>query len=70
MQQIDEERIRERAKAIWEREGKPDGRADAHWEMAQEEIAIEDNPALTLSPTPVAAGEVAADGTEAAEGHG
>ena len=67
MQQIDEDRIRGRAHAIWEREGKPDGRADAHWEMAREEIAIADNQALTLLPNPVAAGKVAANGTEDAE---
>ena len=67
MYQIDEERIRERATAIWEREGKPDGRAEVHWDMAREEIAIEDNQALTLLPNPIAAGKVAADGTEDAE---
>ena len=45
-------RIRQRAHAIWEHEGRPDGRADAHWELASEEIAIEDNYRATLKPNP------------------
>jgi hypothetical protein len=62
----DDDRIRARAQHIWEREGKPDGRAEAHWEMAREEIAIEDNQSLTLLPNPVADGkEFASDGDEA-----
>jgi hypothetical protein len=62
----DEDRIRARARQIWEREGTPDGRAEAHWEMAREEIAIEDNQSLALLPNPAADGkEFAADGDEA-----
>lgn len=47
-----EERIRQRAHAIWEREGRPEGRHDANWELASEEIAIEDNYRATLKPNP------------------
>lgn len=36
-----EERVRERAREIWEREGKPDGRQEAHWAQAAEEIDAE-----------------------------
>ncbi|HZU89918.1 MAG TPA: DUF2934 domain-containing protein [Stellaceae bacterium] len=36
-----EQRIRERAYAIWEGEGRPAGRADAHWLQAEAEIAGE-----------------------------
>jgi hypothetical protein len=36
---IREERIRERAYFIWEREGRPDGRADEHWRRARAELA-------------------------------
>jgi hypothetical protein len=36
-----EERIRQRAYAIWEREGKPDGREAEHWEKAAAEIDAE-----------------------------
>jgi hypothetical protein len=34
-------RIRERAHGIWEREGRPEGRAATHWQMAAAEIAAE-----------------------------
>jgi hypothetical protein len=33
------ERIRERAQEIWEAEGRPDGRAEEHWLLAEAEIA-------------------------------
>ncbi|TNC61516.1 DUF2934 domain-containing protein [Rubellimicrobium roseum] len=33
-----EDRIRERAHEIWEREGRPEGRHDEHWRLATEEI--------------------------------
>lgn len=63
----DQERIRERAHRIWEREGRPDGRAAQHWEMAREEIAIEDNQNLATKPNPATEGKIYADGTEEAE---
>lgn len=47
-----EQRIRQRAHAIWEHEGRPEGRAEAHWDLAREEIAIEDNYRDTLKPNP------------------
>jgi Protein of unknown function (DUF2934) len=36
-----EERIRERAHQIWEREGKPHGRDAEHWQQAGAEIDAE-----------------------------
>jgi hypothetical protein len=36
-----EEIIRQRAHAIWEAEGKPEGKAIEHWQRAQVEIAAE-----------------------------
>jgi hypothetical protein len=36
-----EQRIRERAYCIWEREGRPVGRADAHWHAAKLELSTE-----------------------------
>ena len=33
-----EVRVRERAYAIWEREGYPDGAAEAHWLLAEAEL--------------------------------
>ncbi|MEA2933373.1 MAG: hypothetical protein QOD74_19 [Variibacter sp.] len=41
-----QERIRTRAYHMWEQEGRPEGRADAHWDMAAELTAIEDNQRL------------------------
>jgi hypothetical protein len=34
-----EQQIRIRAYQIWESEGRPDGRADAHWQRARDELA-------------------------------
>jgi hypothetical protein len=51
-----EERVRQRAHKIWQEEGCPEGRADAHWELARELVAIEENHAQTLKPNSAAAG--------------
>jgi len=37
-----EERIRARAHAIWEGEGRPEGREHEHWEQARRELEGED----------------------------
>jgi DUF2934 family protein len=37
-----QERIRERARAIWQHEGQPEGRHDEHWRQAEKEISAED----------------------------
>ena len=37
-----EERIRDRAYAIWESEGRPEGRAEFNWDQAKEIVALED----------------------------
>lgn len=37
-----EDRIRNRAHEIWQREGQPHGRHDDHWQKAREEIEAED----------------------------
>lgn len=42
MQGDREERIRRRAYEIWEREGQPEGRGEAHWAQACAEIDSED----------------------------
>lgn len=39
-----EDLIRDRAHAIWEREGRPEGAGDRHWEQARAEIAAEADP--------------------------
>ena len=33
-----EERVRVRAHAIWEREGRPDGGGEQHWVLAEEQL--------------------------------
>lgn len=63
-----EHRIRERAHRIWEEEGRPHGREDSHWEMASEQIAIEDNQRLATKPNPLAeADDSRAPGAEPVE---
>lgn len=37
-----EHRIRDRAYEIWEREGRPEGKAETHWAQAEAEIAAEE----------------------------
>ncbi len=39
--------IREAAYAIWEAEGRPDGRAEEHWRLAQENIAAGERISVT-----------------------
>jgi hypothetical protein len=63
-----DQRVRERAYRIWEDEGHPDGRADAHWEMARELVAIEENADTATKPVATAArGTRAAGGAEPVE---
>ena len=57
-----ESRIRERAHQLWEREGRPEGREAAHWDMAKEQITIEDTQRNATKPNPVAQGHPYADG--------
>jgi DUF2934 family protein len=37
-----EEKVRERAHAIWEREGRPQNAAEQHWSRAEEELRAEE----------------------------
>jgi hypothetical protein len=46
----DEDRIRQKAYALWVEQGRPDGRAEENWEKAKELVAIEDNQSSTLKP--------------------
>ncbi|KHK90893.1 DUF2934 domain-containing protein [Novosphingobium malaysiense] len=47
-----DQRIRERAHALWEQEGRPHGRHDAHWDQARQEI--EGNEAKPAAKRPAA----------------
>ena len=41
MSESREQAVRERAYALWEQDGRPDGRSVAHWSQAEMEIAVE-----------------------------
>jgi len=58
MQGDREERIRRRAYDLWEREGKPEGRGDAHWAQACAEIDEEDRTSAGASSTDADSGVV------------
>jgi hypothetical protein len=49
-----EERQRERAYAIWEREGRPEGGAERHWAEAEEELRAEEQGMSDPSAAPAA----------------
>jgi hypothetical protein len=37
-----DERIRERAYALWEQDGQPEGRAEEHWHQARSDVQAKD----------------------------
>jgi len=45
-----EQRIRERAHRMWLDEGRPEGKAEAHWELARMAVAFEDAQPQMLRP--------------------
>ena len=58
-----EDRIRDHAHAIWEREGRPAGRAEAHWSLAVAEVTEQARPSTARkakAPAKVAAATAAA----------
>lgn len=56
-----EHRVRERAHMIWEREGRPADRAEAHWSAATAEVAAESaKAAKPRTPRKVAAAKAEA----------
>lgn len=52
-----QERIRQRAHAIWEAQGHPEGLADEHWRQAEAELAETDSGEAL--PNPLASGAAA-----------
>ena len=46
-----EQRIRERAYAIWQSEDRPEGRHEEHWRQASEAIDREDSDARRFDPS-------------------
>jgi Protein of unknown function (DUF2934) len=47
-----EERVRERARRLWEEEGRREPLGERHLDMARELVAIEDNQKLATKPIP------------------
>jgi hypothetical protein len=61
-----EERIRERAYQIWEREGREEGSHGAHWQRAERELDEEEQEGGTETPrdeSPQIAGDASTEGT-------
>lgn len=50
MRQTNEEQVRARAYAIWEREGCPVGKADEHWQLAIKELEGQPSPKIDQGP--------------------
>lgn len=48
----DEQKVRDRAHAIWQAEGRPDGRHLDHWRQAQAEIEREKEAANSAAAAP------------------
>ena len=63
---IDEHRIRERAYGIWEREGRPANRAEAHWVLAAAQLTAETKPAAKPARRAAAAERIPAASVKAA----
>jgi hypothetical protein len=47
-----EERVRERARGLWQEEGCREPLGERHFDMARELVAIEDNQKLATKPVP------------------
>ncbi len=49
-----EHRVRERAYALWQSEGSPEGRADEFWDLARRQLEAEQDPDAPdmVSPPP------------------
>ena len=58
-------RTEQRAREIWEREGRPDGRSDEHWRLALEELAQEDAEEAAKKAAEEAAAKKAAEAAAA-----
>jgi Protein of unknown function (DUF2934) len=56
--------IREKARAIWEREGRPEGHHERHWIEAEREISAS---AETVKANGKNGGKIASEGAESCE---
>lgn len=56
MTERDEDLIKKRAYALWESEGRPEGRHDEHWDKAFRELVDADNTAVQGEPAQASQG--------------
>jgi DnaJ-class molecular chaperone len=72
MQDDKQDRIRERAHAIWEQEGHPEGRDADHWARAEQEAgsAGQQPPVAEQSTAPMSAGSPGDDAAPGTAGTG
>jgi hypothetical protein len=59
-----QQKVRERAYAIWEREGRPEGGAEQHWAQAVEELRAEEQGQAGTPGAETAASPASTAGTE------
>jgi hypothetical protein len=45
-----EDRVRDRAYALWEKDDRPDGRSDEYWQLARSEVEAEEAEPGNKSP--------------------
>jgi len=50
MAQPTEEEIKKRAHELWEQKGKPEGREDEFWELAEQQLRNEDKSSPSRTP--------------------
>ncbi|WP_263263052.1 DUF2934 domain-containing protein [Pseudomonas sp. RIT-PI-S] len=55
---VDEDKVRDRAYELWEREGRPEGAANSHWKQAADEIKAEADDASNADTQASASGGV------------
>ena len=53
-----QQRVRELAYAVWEREGCPEGASEQHWYMAEQELRAEDQGRVATPATDAATAAV------------
>jgi Protein of unknown function (DUF2934) len=63
-------RVRERAHAIWEREGRPEDGAERHWAQAEEELRTDEQGRGEMPVVEAAGTAVGTAGTETWTGEG
>ena len=66
MDEARRQRLSERAHAVWEREGRPEGQSERHWATAEEELRAEEQE-QGRAGAPDAGGTAAASTTAATE---